>query len=47
MEVHKHVDDEGTFTWNEFTDRAMRAAGALAGLGVPEPRAVVDTLGGC
>ncbi len=28
------VDDEGTFTWTEFSDRAMRAAGVLAGLGV-------------
>ena len=22
------VDDEGTFTWTQFTDRAARAAGA-------------------
>ena len=28
------VDDEGTFTWTEFTDRAMRAAGALRSMGV-------------
>lgn len=28
------VDDEGVFTWEAFADRAARAAGLLAGLGV-------------
>ena len=28
------VDDEGIFTWTAFTDRTMRAAGALGSLGV-------------
>ena len=28
------LDDEGSLTWSQFADRAMRAAGALAGLGV-------------
>ena len=28
------VDDEGTFTWNEFVDRARRAASVLDGLGI-------------
>ena len=30
------VDDEGTFTWSEFVDRARRAASVLDGLGIDE-----------
>ena len=30
------VDDEGTFTWGEFVDRARRAASVLTGLGLGE-----------